>query len=201
MPRPPPAACLASDVFSRSVRCDDIRQTYLYYSPTKDTALPVSLQPPRIWGPDTASTSAFAVVNSASTTEFTVYDTGNATLAGSLVQSSDQRLKTNIQGLDASSSLAAIDALNPVTFNWIDPSEGATPQLGFIAQQVQSVFPKSRIDCVGYGTNSWRHTRPQLHRAYLPNRRCDSSSSTGRSLRSHQPSPICRALRFRHTRR
>jgi hypothetical protein len=95
----------------------------------------------QITGPDTASTSVFAVVNSASTTEFTVYDTGNATLAGSLVQNSDERLKTDIQDLDGSSSLAEINALNPVTFNWIDPSKNSVPQFGFIAQQVQSVFP------------------------------------------------------------
>jgi hypothetical protein len=94
-----------------------------------------------VWGPDTASTSAFAVVNSASTTEFTVYDTGNAVLAGSLTQNSDQRLKTNISDLDASSSLAEIDSLNPVTFNWIDPAKSSVPQFGFIAQQVQQVFP------------------------------------------------------------
>ncbi len=95
----------------------------------------------QVSGPDTASTSAFAVVNSASTTEFTVYDTGNATLAGSLVQNSDVRLKTNINDLDGSSSLAAINALNPVTFNWIDPEKSSVPQFGFVAQQVQSVFP------------------------------------------------------------
>ena len=71
----------------------------------------------------------------------TVYDTGNAILAGSLTQNSDQRLKTNIQSLDASSSLAAINALNPVTFNWIDTNKGITPQLGFIAQQVLPIFP------------------------------------------------------------
>jgi Chaperone of endosialidase/Domain of unknown function (DUF5011) len=94
-----------------------------------------------VWGPNTASTSAFAVVNSASTTEFTVYDTGNATLAGSLVQNSDVRLKTDIQDLDGSSSLAEINALNPVTFNWIDPEKSSVPQFGFIAQQVQLVFP------------------------------------------------------------
>jgi hypothetical protein len=94
-----------------------------------------------VWGPNTASTSAFAVVNSASTTEFTVYDTGNATLAGSLAQNSDERLKTNIQDLDGSSSLAEIEALNPVTFNWIDPAKSSVPQYGFIAQQVQSIFP------------------------------------------------------------
>jgi hypothetical protein len=30
---------------------------------------------------------------------------------------------------------------NPVTFNWIDPAKSSVPQFGFIAQQVQSVFP------------------------------------------------------------
>ena len=94
-----------------------------------------------VFGPDTASTSVFAVINSASTTEFSVYDTGNAVLAGTLTQNSDQRLKTNIQSLDASSSLSLIDQLNPVTFNWIDPNKGSTPQLGFIAQQVLPIFP------------------------------------------------------------
>jgi hypothetical protein len=94
-----------------------------------------------VWGPDTVSTSAFVISNSASTTEFSVLDNGNATLAGTLTQNSDQRLKTNIQSLDASSSLAAINSLNPVTFNWLDPNKGTTPQLGFIAQQVQPIFP------------------------------------------------------------
>ena len=95
-----------------------------------------------VWGTDAASsTSAFAVVNSASTTVLSIFDGGNAQLSGTLTQSSDQRLKTNIQSLDASSSLSLIDGLNPVTFEWINPDEGSTPQLGFIAQQVQQVFP------------------------------------------------------------
>lgn len=94
-----------------------------------------------IWGPDTASTSAFLVANNASTTEFNVLDNGNATLAGTLTQNSDERLKINIQSLNGSSSLSLIDQLNPVTFNWIDPNKGTTPQLGFIAQQVQPIFP------------------------------------------------------------
>jgi hypothetical protein len=95
-----------------------------------------------VWGPDTASTtSAFVVANSASTTEFAVYDTGNAVLAGGLTQNSDIRLKTNIQPLNASSSLAAIVALNPVTFKWVDPAKGLEPHLGFIAQQVLPIFP------------------------------------------------------------
>ena len=95
-----------------------------------------------VFGPDAASsTSAFAVVNTSSSTVFAVFDGGNAQLSGTLTQSSDQRLKTNIQVLDGSSSLAEINALNPVTFNWIDPNQDDRPQLGFLAQQVQGIFP------------------------------------------------------------
>jgi hypothetical protein len=96
-----------------------------------------------VWGSDTAAgTAALTVANSASTTEFQVFDNGAATLAGTLTQNSDQRLKTNVQSLDASSSLQSIMGLNPVTFNWIDPSEGNTQQFGLIAQQVQQIFPQ-----------------------------------------------------------
>ena len=96
----------------------------------------------QVWGPDAASsTPAFTIVNNSSTTVFAVFDGGNAQLSGTLTQSSDQRLKTNITSLDASSTLAALTQLNPVTFNWIDTSQGSTPQIGFIAQQVQQIFP------------------------------------------------------------
>jgi hypothetical protein len=95
-----------------------------------------------VWGLDAASsTLAFSVVNSASTTVFAVFDGGNAQLSGTLTQSSDARLKTNIQSLDASTSLAAINSLTPVAYDWIDPNKGGVRQYGFIAQQVQRVFP------------------------------------------------------------
>lgn len=96
-----------------------------------------------VWGIDAASsTLALNVVNSASTTVFSVFDGGNAELSGTLTQSSDERLKTNIQSLDASDTLALIDELNPVTFNWIDPNQSNGTQVGFIAQQVQQIFPE-----------------------------------------------------------
>jgi hypothetical protein len=96
-----------------------------------------------VWGPDAASsTLAFNVVNNAFTTVFAVFDGGNAQLSGTLTQNSDQRLKTNIESLDASSTLTLIDQLNPVTFNWIDPNQGNGIQVGFIAQQVQAIFPE-----------------------------------------------------------
>jgi hypothetical protein len=95
-----------------------------------------------VWGPDSASsTLAFNVVSSASSTVFAVFDGGNAQLSGTLTQSSDARLKTNIQSLDASTSLAAINSLTPVAYDWLDPEKGGTRQYGFIAQQVQQIFP------------------------------------------------------------
>lgn len=94
-----------------------------------------------VWGSDTASsTLAFNVVNNASTTVFAVFD-GDAQLSGTLTQSSDARLKTNIQSLDASTSLAAINSLSPVAYDWLDPNKGGIRQYGFIAQQVEPVFP------------------------------------------------------------
>jgi hypothetical protein len=97
----------------------------------------------QVTGPDSAaSTTAFLVANSASSTEFYVSDNGNAVLAGGLTQNSDQRLKTNVTTLDASSSLVEIEALNPVSFDWINNLFGGGQQLGFIAQQVQQQFPQ-----------------------------------------------------------
>jgi len=58
---------------------------------------------------------------------------------------SDERLKNDITSLDASSTLAAINQLNPVSFYWKDntiPGAGSTQeQFGFIAQDVQNIFP------------------------------------------------------------
>lgn len=51
-------------------------------------------------------------------------------------------LLTGTQSLVATSSIWAIDSLNPVTFNWIDSSGASSTQVGFIAQQVQTIFPE-----------------------------------------------------------
>ena len=95
-----------------------------------------------VWGSDAASsTLSFNIVNSASSTVFAVFNGGNAQLSGTLTQSSDARLKKNVVGLDASTTLAALEQLDPVTFNWIDRSKGSALQIGFIAQDVQRLFP------------------------------------------------------------
>jgi hypothetical protein len=70
--------------------------------------------------------------------------TGNCTInptTTSLSCSSDQRLKKNIAGIDASSTLAGVLALQPVSYNWNGEATGTPPHTGFIAQAVQPIFP------------------------------------------------------------
>ncbi len=94
-----------------------------------------------VQGSDTASTTAFNVLNGNGNQIFGVYDNGNSTYSGSIFQSSDQRLKTGVQTLNASSTLAQIMQLNPVSYVRID-QPGTGENLGFIAQQVQQLFPQ-----------------------------------------------------------
>lgn len=67
--------------------------------------------------------------------------------AGSWSGNSDQRLKTNIQGLSSEKMLENILSLRGVSFEWNDTlttyknSRPAGAQTGFIAQEVQKVFP------------------------------------------------------------
>jgi hypothetical protein len=85
-------------------------------------------------GPD-SSVSSFVIYNQSGAG---VYMTNGGT---SWNANSDVRLKTNIQTLGADSGLAAIEQINPVTFNWKDVRQTGI-RLGFIAQDVQKVFPE-----------------------------------------------------------
>ncbi len=82
-----------------------------------------------------------SVAGAATTTEFYIQNNGNGWMAGTLTQASDQRLKTNVQTLEGSSTLAAIESLQPVSFNWVNSMHGDGLQIGFIAQDLQKVFP------------------------------------------------------------
>ncbi|MDO8407624.1 MAG: tail fiber domain-containing protein, partial [bacterium] len=104
-------------------------------------------------GTATSTTAAFAIDTNGALTL-----SNNMTIVGSAVtcvigngtsatncSSSDARLKSNITSLIAQDGLAAIDALNPVSFNW-NPwmqsnGSASSTQFGFIAQEVQSIFP------------------------------------------------------------
>ncbi|MBK6977415.1 MAG: tail fiber domain-containing protein [Cytophagaceae bacterium] len=65
---------------------------------------------------------------------------GNAILAGTLTQSSDFRLKKNIQPINNASQ--KIDQIRGVYFNWKNESHGGNTQIGFIAQEMEKVFPE-----------------------------------------------------------
>ncbi|PJA00238.1 hypothetical protein COX76_02255 [Candidatus Kaiserbacteria bacterium CG_4_10_14_0_2_um_filter_50_16] len=72
---------------------------------------------------------------------------------------SDERMKQNIVSLSDTSGLAAINALNPVSFNWKDTSLGAGRQFGLVAQQVENVFPNlvqttNPTELTPYGTKT-----------------------------------------------
>jgi hypothetical protein len=109
-----------------------------------------------------ANTPLFVVASTtggtATTTVFTIASTGNVTITGSAAtctlgngasatscSSSDQRLKDNITTIDASSSLAAIEALRPVSFSWnqwmVGNGASTSTQFGFIAQEIMNTFP------------------------------------------------------------
>lgn len=73
------------------------------------------------------------------TTPFILYGNGNATLSGTLTQSSDIRLKKNIHPIN--NALGAITKLNGYSYNWKNNAQDNTLQMGVIAQEVQQVFP------------------------------------------------------------
>jgi hypothetical protein len=63
--------------------------------------------------------------------------------------SSDERLKKNISTI--SNVLDKVKTLKTVNFEWIDEKRGTTTQLGYIAQDVEKVFPEMvKIDNKGY---------------------------------------------------
>lgn len=65
---------------------------------------------------------------------------GNAYLQGILTQSSDARLKTNIQPL--SSTLPSLLKINGYTYSWRDQTADPDLQIGLLAQEVKQYFPE-----------------------------------------------------------
>lgn len=67
---------------------------------------------------------------------------GNATLAGTLTQSSDARLKERVRPLD--SALEKVAALEGKYFYWngVKPHDTEAEQVGLMAQEVQAVLPQ-----------------------------------------------------------
>jgi len=85
-----------------------------------------------------SSTGNVVVTNLAGTGNRAVYSDANGVLTNS---SSDQSLKTNVT--DIPYGLSQVLALNPIKFNWTQEANlGIQPEIGFIAQEVQSIIPE-----------------------------------------------------------
>ncbi|MFD2823936.1 tail fiber domain-containing protein [Lacinutrix iliipiscaria] len=88
----------------------------------------------------TSTTTLFQVGNGTSSNRsnaFTVYQNGNAILAGALTQNSDRRLKKDIEDLNY--GLDEVLNLNPVSYHW-KRNPDQPKSLGLIAQDVQTVI-------------------------------------------------------------
>jgi hypothetical protein len=72
---------------------------------------------------------------------YTFENQGNIYIyGGTIVTSSDERLKENIQQID--NALDKVLRLTGVYFNWKDKSLGSNRQIGFVAQDVQPIIPE-----------------------------------------------------------
>jgi len=65
---------------------------------------------------------------------------GNAILMGTLTQSSDARLKTNIRPLG--STLKNVMQIKGYIYNWIDEKRDQSLQFGVLAQELQKIYPE-----------------------------------------------------------
>ncbi|WP_031528206.1 tail fiber domain-containing protein [Dyadobacter crusticola] len=74
------------------------------------------------------------------TWQFWVNKDGNGFLQGSVIQTSDARLKHKLSAITG--SVNKISALNPYHYFWKDPLKDQTLQTGFIAQELEKLFPE-----------------------------------------------------------
>ena len=93
---------------------------------------------------DTLANTSFEVGNGIATSAsnaLTLYENGNMTIAGTLTESSDFRLKKNIQPLE--NVLERLLTIQPVYYYFKDQRiHPSGKQLGVIAQEVNEVFPE-----------------------------------------------------------
>jgi hypothetical protein len=93
-------------------------------------------------GGTTSSVCSIALIlNSVSSPQFYFYDNGNAQFSGALAQNSDYRIKTNVATIKSQDALTGVLALRPVTYDRTDEHADGEEHIGFIAHEIQEVFP------------------------------------------------------------
>ncbi len=108
-----------------------------------------------------SSEPAFVIGNGSSSLSasnaLTTYKNGNMTIAGTLTENSDSRLKQELAPIDG--VLEKIERIQPVTYSFIDQERHpAGRQLGFVAQEIEKTFPELvTTDQSGYLAVSYSH--------------------------------------------
>ncbi|WP_172798020.1 tail fiber domain-containing protein, partial [Bdellovibrio bacteriovorus] len=73
-----------------------------------------------------------------------IYQTGVVNAPGGFTQTSDIRLKTNIEKINSADALEKITSLQGIYYDWKDQKKnGAGHEVGLIAQDVEKVFPEA----------------------------------------------------------
>jgi hypothetical protein len=99
--------------------------------------------------------AAVGIGRNAATNALEINGEASKTTAGAFVANSDRRLKKNIQTIAGKQALQLIEQMHGVTYEWNDNITGNNRpdgiQYGFIAQELQTVFPeKVTEDAMGY---------------------------------------------------
>ena len=90
-----------------------------------------------------------------------LYSNGDAWLGGTWTEASDKRLKKNI--ISVTGALDKIKKMRGVSYNWIDQGKDSAEQIGFIAQEVEEVFPQLvKTNDKGYKSIAYSHMTPIL---------------------------------------
>ena len=99
--------------------------------------------------------------NSANAITHRLFDNGNMTIAGTLTQNSDARLKKNITQLD--NSLQRLLRINGYQYYWIDSSHDKSIQTGVLAQEIEKEMPELvRADEAGVKSVNYNGLIPYL---------------------------------------
>lgn len=106
---------------------------------------------------------------------------------GNWVIPSDRRLKENIVYLSSQEMLDKVLKMKGVTYNWIDKTRGADTVYGFIAQDLQSIFPENiKTDKEGFLSASYGAYDPMIIESIKAlNQKIENLQNENLQLKSH----------------
>jgi len=95
---------------------------------------------------------------------------------------SDQRIKKNIEYLSSAKSLELINALKPSTFQYVDYMKGTIPKYGYLAQDIETVFPNIVYTNPAYIPNFYEMVQIEDSRKIILNEKNTTSLEIGIKL-------------------